>query len=177
MIVIILLLFSLWNEDNQNTLFGIFLLLFLRCCYLAVLWKQPIKLKVSFHLQKFSISLFTFLVLISSLRGAGFERKWGFFSRQHFDICLTSSSSFTNCLLQVGQIYIIIISFFIMEQVTGFEPVTPAWQAGVLPLYYTCIWSRWQESNLQPADYKSAALPIVLHRHLFRFEFWKGQNA
>ena len=71
-----------------------------------------------------------------------------------------------------------------MEQVTGFEPVTPAWQAGVLPLYYTCIkrkeimqspygryprvlsllltktltmqqeWSRRQESNLQPSHYK-----------------------
>ena len=26
-----------------------------------------------------------------------------------------------------------------MEQVTGFEPVIAAWQAAVLPLYYTCL--------------------------------------
>ena len=32
------------------------------------------------------------------------------------------------------------LSYGHMEQVTGFEPVMPAWQAGVLPLYYTCIW-------------------------------------
>ena len=28
------------------------------------------------------------------------------------------------------------------------------------------LWSRWLDSNPQPADYKSAALPIELHRHL-----------
>ena len=32
-------------------------------------------------------------------------------------------------------------------------------------LRYWAIWSWWQESNLQPADYKSAALPIELHQH------------
>ena len=26
-----------------------------------------------------------------------------------------------------------------MEQVTGFGPVIAAWQAAVLPLYYTCL--------------------------------------
>ena len=28
-------------------------------------------------------------------------------------------------------------------------------------------WSRWLDSNPQPADYKSAALPIELHRRVF----------
>ena len=27
------------------------------------------------------------------------------------------------------------------------------------------VWSRWLDSNPQPADYKSAALPIELHQH------------
>ena len=27
------------------------------------------------------------------------------------------------------------------------------------------FWSWWSESNQQPADYKSAALPIELHQH------------
>ena len=30
---------------------------------------------------------------------------------------------------------------------------------------YTLVWSWRQESNLQPADYKSAALPIELRQH------------
>ena len=29
-------------------------------------------------------------------------------------------------------------------------------------------WSWRQESNLQPADYKSAALPIVLRQHMYK---------
>ena len=29
------------------------------------------------------------------------------------------------------------------------------------------LWSRRQESNLQPADYKSAALPVELRRRFF----------
>ena len=29
------------------------------------------------------------------------------------------------------------------------------------------LWSRWLDSNPQPADYKSAALPIELHRRVF----------
>ena len=28
------------------------------------------------------------------------------------------------------------------------------------------FWSRWLDSNPQPADYKSAALPIELHRQV-----------
>ena len=53
----------------------------------------------------------------------------------------------------------------IMEQVTGFEPVSSAWQAEILTIIlYLHIWSRQQESNLQPTDYKSVALPIAPRR-------------
>ena len=31
--------------------------------------------------------------------------------------------------------------FFVLEQVTGIEPARPAWEAGVLPLNYTCIYT------------------------------------
>ena len=52
-----------------------------------------------------------------------------------------------------------------MEQVTGFEPVSSAWQAEILTIIlYLHIWSRQQESNLQPTDYKSVALPIAPRR-------------
>ena len=55
----------------------------------------------------------------------------------------------------------------IMEQVTGFEPVSSAWQAEILTIIlYLHIWSRQQESNLQPTDYKSVALPIAPYRHI-----------
>ena len=27
----------------------------------------------------------------------------------------------------------------LIEQVAGIEPVSPAWEAGILPMYYTCI--------------------------------------
>ena len=30
---------------------------------------------------------------------------------------------------------------------------------------YTLIWSSWQESNLQPVDYKTTALPVELQKH------------
>ena len=78
-----------------------------------------------------------------------------------------------------------------MEQVTGFEPVSSAWQAEILTIIlYLHIgpgvdrtldsldlhmpkrfhkftpWSRRQESNLQPTDYKSVALPVAPRRHI-----------
>ena len=40
------------------------------------------------------------------------------------------------------------------------------------PIHFqkTCtLWSWWGESNPQPADYKSAALPIELHQHLYKW--------
>ena len=37
-----------------------------------------------------------------------------------------------------------------MEQVTGFEPVMSAWQAEVLPLYYTCIGAEWRIRTADP---------------------------
>ena len=51
----------------------------------------------------------------------------------------------------------------------GFEPSkslttdlqsAPFGHSGILPYY----WSWWSESNQQPADYKSAALPVELHQ-------------
>ena len=45
-----------------------------------------------------------------------------------------------------------------MEQVTGFEPVLSAWQAEVLPLYYTCIWCGVTDSNRRPPACKADAL-------------------
>ena len=39
--------------------------------------------------------------------------------------------------------------------------IWPLWN---LPIYLILLWSRWLDSNPQPADYKSAALPIELHR-------------
>ena len=44
--------------------------------------------------------------------------------------------------------------------------IWPLWN---LPIYSVAaaaykLWSRWLESNPQPADYKSAALPVELHR-------------
>ena len=32
-------------------------------------------------------------------------------------------------------------------------------------LCYIDIWCRWRDLNSRPTDYKSVALPIVLHRH------------
>lgn len=43
--------------------------------------------------------------------------------------------------------------------------VCPLWPLGNLPIK----WSWWWDSNPQPADYKSAALPIELHQRKF---FW-----
>lgn len=58
----------------------------------------------------------------------------------------------------------------------GFRP----WKGRVLyQLDDSARWSGWQESNLQPADYKAAALPIELHQrscqyfiHLLKYWEW-----
>ena len=53
----------------------------------------------------------------------------------------------------------------LMEQVTGLEPVSSVWQTERLTIVlYLHLWSRQQESNLQPTDYKSVALPIAPRR-------------
>ena len=63
-----------------------------------------------------------------------------------------------------------------MEQMAGIEPATSTWQAEVLPLYDICInWSTRRESNPQPADYKSAALPIEPLVHNVDFSHLKGR--
>ena len=63
-----------------------------------------------------------------------------------------------------------------MEQMAGIEPATSTWQAEVLPLYDICInWSTRRESNPQPADYKSAALPIEPLVHNINFPTLKGR--
>ena len=57
----------------------------------------------------------------------------------------------------------------------GFEPPKsktsdlqsdPFGRSGICPyeIVRGALWSRWLDSNPQPADYKSAALPIELHR-------------
>ena len=46
--------------------------------------------------------------------------------------------------------------------------VCPLWPLGNAPIF-NCSprrWSRWTDSNPRPADYKSAALPTELHRHV-----------
>ena len=59
----------------------------------------------------------------------------------------------------------------------GFEPPKsktsdlqsdPFGRSGICPYKIDLLWSRWLDSNPQPADYKSAALPIELHRHFRR---------
>ena len=50
------------------------------------------------------------------------------------------------------------------------DPVTarPARKKGVAlgRTTYPLLWSRRQESNLQPDDYKSPVLPVELRRHM-----------
>ena len=59
----------------------------------------------------------------------------------------------------------------------GFEPPKsktsdlqsdPFGRSGICPYFFVLflLWSRWLDSNPQPADYKSAALPIELHRRV-----------
>ena len=47
-----------------------------------------------------------------------------------------------------------------IESVANRFTVCPLWPLGNLP------WSWWWDLNPQPADYKSAALPIELHQHI-----------
>ena len=43
----------------------------------------------------------------------------------------------------------------------GIEPTFPAWKAGVLPIYDTCIlWSRRRDSNPQHPPWQGGALPL-----------------
>ena len=52
-----------------------------------------------------------------------------------------------------------------LERVMRIELTWLAWKARALPLSYTRILWSWREDlNPQPADYKSAALPIELHQ-------------
>ena len=56
-----------------------------------------------------------------------------------------------------------------MERAAGIEPVSAAWEADILPMNYVRKkWSRRRGSNLRPADYKAAALPAELRRHMER---------
>ena len=67
--------------------------------------------------------------------------------------------------------------FFLVDR-GGFEPPKsetsdlqsdPFGRSGICPFrsVQQCkLWSRWLDSNPQPADYKSAALPIELHRRM-----------
>ena len=73
------------------------------------------------------------------------------------------------------------LEMLIFEQYVGFKPTPSDWKSEMLitntstaltkPKCLICQGhlgiplSREQESNLQPADYKSAALPIELSRH------------
>ena len=43
-----------------------------------------------------------------------------------------------------------------------------ALESAHIQFVFVSSWSRWLESNPQPADYKSAALPIELHRRVFQ---------
>ena len=51
-----------------------------------------------------------------------------------------------------------------IEVVDNRFTVCPLWPLGNLPIYVA--WSRRWDSNPQPADYKSAALPVELRRHV-----------
>ena len=46
---------------------------------------------------------------------------------------------------------------------TGIEPAPSAWKADILPLNYTCRWSRWWDSNPRLPAPKTGALPAALH--------------
>ncbi len=67
----------------------------------------------------------------------------------------------------------------IMVEGEGFEPSksettdlqsAPFGHLGIPPHLKNFLWSRRWDSNPQPADYKSAALPIELRRLTFFFE-------
>ena len=44
--------------------------------------------------------------------------------------------------------------------------IWPLWNLPIFRCSSFSLWSRWLDSNPQPADYKSAALPIELHRRV-----------
>ena len=49
----------------------------------------------------------------------------------------------------------------------GLEPLLMEPKSIVLPITpRENVWCRWRDLNSQPTDYKSVALPIVLHRHM-----------
>lgn len=49
----------------------------------------------------------------------------------------------------------------------GLEPLLMEPKSIVLPITpRENVWCRWRDLNSQPTDYKSVALPIVLHRRL-----------
>ena len=61
------------------------------------------------------------------------------------------------------------------DEVDGFT-VRCIWPLCKLPIilakyYYLAFWSWWSESNQQPADYKSAALPLS-HTSIFNLKKW-----
>ena len=60
----------------------------------------------------------------------------------------------------------------------GFEPWNPKEQIYSLPRLTTSLfsqkkWCRLRESNPQPTDYKSVALPVTLSRH----KWWEIQDS
>ena len=55
-----------------------------------------------------------------------------------------------------------------LVEMSGIEPLTPCLQGRCSPSWAIPPYqSRWWDSNPRPADYKSAALPIELHRLVF----------
>ena len=42
----------------------------------------------------------------------------------------------------------IVVSPDYLKQMTGIEPASPAWEAGVLPMNYICVSIIWQKSYL-----------------------------
>lgn len=52
-----------------------------------------------------------------------------------------------------------------MAAAAGLEPAVGEPKSPALPLGYAAVWGWRQDLNLQPSDYKSAALPIELRQH------------
>ena len=60
-----------------------------------------------------------------------------------------------------------------MEQVVGIEPTFPAWKAGVLPIYDTCILER--ETRLELATFTLARLRSTAELFPHRYSLkWCG---
>ena len=58
-----------------------------------------------------------------------------------------------------------------IKQVTGFEPVIAAWQAAVLPLYYTCITRREKHVYVR-LELTTYRLKILTHYHCANKRFF-----